>query len=81
MKHLAVAVVLLGVAGSAAEPGAAADAIGNVVRLQGDCYGIAGGVSVALVAGMPVELNETMTTGAGARLELAFDDGTRLTVG
>ena len=71
---------LLVCGGISAAPAAEA-VIGAVARAQGSCAGISDGLRESLSAGSTVHLNETVSTGAGARLELAFEDGTHLTVG
>ncbi len=63
--------------GVAAHPAAAQDAIGSVSRLQG----VATGANEALDVGSSVFLNQEVSTGEEARLELAFADGTQLTLG
>src|SRR5258708_38880738 len=62
-------------------PAAAADAIGNVTRVQGEAEGALGGSLVVLAVGTAIFMNEKLTTGSKARLELTFVDGTRLMVG
>jgi hypothetical protein len=59
----------------------AATAIGTVTRIEGPCEGVVEGGHRELATGFPVHLDEMISTGAGARLELTFDDGTMLTVG
>jgi hypothetical protein len=61
----------------AAGPAISQEAIGAVDRLQGS----ASGGSEPLAVGSPVFLNQEVTTGEAARLELTFDDGTQLTLG
>jgi hypothetical protein len=77
----AIILVLTAVAWPVAAAIAAEPVIGNVARVQGPAVGISGGASESLVAGSDIRLNEKLTTGADARLEVVFDDGTRLTVG
>ena len=61
---------------------AAAEAvIGTVARSEGPCAGVSDGQSESLTGGMAVRLMEKATTGAAGRLEIAFQDGTHLTVG
>ena len=63
-------------------PAAATEAvIGSVVRSEGPCVGVSDGQSESLTGGMAVRLMEKVTTGAAGRLEIAFRDGTHLTVG
>ena len=60
---------------------AAEAVIGAVDRCQGACVGIHGDLRESLTRGVVVRRMETVSTGAGGRLELAFIDGSRLTVG
>jgi hypothetical protein len=60
---------------------AAQEAIGTVSRIQGEASGARGGATRALGLNASVFLNETVSTGAAARLELTFKDNTRLTLG
>lgn len=74
---LAVIVVFAGIpAAFAAEA-----LIGSVVRCEGQCFGANAGTRESLTAGTGVRLMETVSTGAASRLELAFDDGTHVTLG
>ena len=76
-KVFAALLVFCGVpAASAAE-----SVIGSVTRLEGPCSGLGDGYSESLAEGRGVRLMETVSTGAGGRLEIAFVDGTRLTLG
>jgi hypothetical protein len=72
----AFAAVVLSLPAESAEP-----VIGNVLRVEGEATGVSEGASRLLSAGNDVHHNESVTTGADARLELAFADGTHLTVG
>jgi len=65
----------------AAHPAAAADPIGSVTRIQGESTAIVEGASTPLDLGASVFLNQEVSTGEEARLELTFDDGTQLTLG
>ena len=60
---------------------AAQEAIGTVSRIQGEASGTRGGVAQALGLNASVFLNETVSTGAAARLEVTFKDNTQLTLG
>lgn len=62
-------------------PVAAADGIGSVTRVQGEAKGLLGSNAVTLAVGTAIFMNEKLTTGSKARLELTFVDGTKLTVG
>ena len=60
---------------------AAQEAIGVVSRIQGEARGTRGGTTRALGLNASVFLNETVSTGEAARLEVTFIDDTRLTIG
>jgi hypothetical protein len=65
-----------------AQPSLAADTqIGSVTRLQGEATWLSGRTPQPLGVGAPVFTNQKVATGAEARLELTFDDGTQLTLG
>ena len=76
-KVFAILIAFAGVSG----PAAAQAVIGSVVRCAGTCVGVSEGRSESLTSGSVVHLNEKLTTDVGARLEVAFDDGTRVTLG
>jgi hypothetical protein len=59
----------------------AQEAIGAVSRIQGQVSGTSGGVTEALDLKSSVFLNEVVSTGEAARLEVTFSDGTQLTLG
>jgi len=60
---------------------AADDGIGSVTRLQGTGAALVNGAEAALALGSAVFLNQEVSTGVDARLELEFLDGTKLTLG
>lgn len=60
---------------------AAQQAIGTVSRIQGEASGILGGTTIPLSPDASVFLNEVLSTGEAARLEVTFTDSTRLTLG
>lgn len=60
---------------------AAQEAIGAISRIQGKATGARGGATEALDLKSPVFLNEVVSTGEAARLEVTFIDGTQLTLG
>jgi hypothetical protein len=62
-------------------PAAAEDAIGSVSRIQGTSTAIVNGADAPLDVGSSVFLNQEVSTGDAARLELQFLDGTQLTLG
>lgn len=76
--RLWAALVVLAVSGGMAE---ASTPVGEVSRLQGACVGVSEGTTRSLDSGLPVHLQEEISTGDAARLELTFDDGTTLTLG
>ena len=59
---------------------AAQEAIGMVSRIQGEASGILGGTTTPLSPDASVFLNEVLSTGEAARLEVTFTDSTRLTL-
>jgi len=59
----------------------AQEAIGAVSRIQGEASTMRGSATEALALDSAVFLNDVVTTGAAARLEVAFVDGTKLTLG
>jgi hypothetical protein len=77
---VAIVAIAAGLAGLAL-PAAAAAPIGKVTRMQGASEGAVAGFTGALAVNDPVYLDEAVTTGAGARLELTLDDQTTLTLG
>lgn len=80
VKVLAAAAALL--LALAAEPAGAADeAIGSVTRIQGEGHAAVNGGWAPLDLGASVFLNQEVSTGEAARLELTFADGTLLTLG
>lgn len=78
-KIVALATALL--LGLAAGHAAAQEAIGSVSRIQGEASGARDGAAEALGLGSSVFLNQEVSTGEAARLELTFADGTLLTLG
>jgi hypothetical protein len=82
MLRIVVAASLAAFTGIAADLSSAADAqIGAVTRLQGEAFWRAGQTLAQLAIGAPVFENQKVGTGEAARLELTFDDGTKLTLG
>jgi hypothetical protein len=75
---LAVAALFLAFA---AGPAGAAEPIGAVSRLQGTSSAVVDGANAPLDLGASVFLNQEVSTGEAARLELTFSDGTQLTLG
>jgi hypothetical protein len=62
-------------------PAGAASAIGAVSRIQGECTASLNDVLDALSLNSEVFLNQEISTGVGARLELTLSDQTKLTLG
>jgi hypothetical protein len=76
-----VGVLFLAALALAAPRADAADAIGLIDRIAGDCTGTVDGAPRPITGGDAVYLNETVATGPGARIEVVFNDGTRVTLG
>ncbi len=72
------AALLFGIAGGEA---AAQEAIGAVSRIQGEASGTHDGAAEALALDSSVFLDEVVSTGEAARLEVTFTDGTQVTLG
>jgi hypothetical protein len=77
-KTFILGLLLAAVAFGGAE---AATAVGKVNRLAGSADGTTEGRTQALAAGMPIHMDDRISTGAAARLEIGFDDGSMLRVG
>ena len=75
---LAAAAALMALA---AGPASAAEPIGSVSRMQGMSSAVVDGAPAPLDLGASVFLNQEVSTGEEARLELTFADGTQLTLG
>jgi hypothetical protein len=76
---IVIAMTLLSVfAGDRVE---AQEAIGTVSRIQGEASGTRSGATRVLALNTSVVLNETVSTGTAARLEVTFKDNTRLALG
>ena len=59
----------------------AAEQIGQVSRIQAAAQAETDGALRALAPDAPIHLNDIVTTGDGARLEITLIDGSRITVG
>jgi hypothetical protein len=64
-----------------AGPAAAAEIVGAVDRVVGVATATGPGGPVALAAEGPIHFDDLVTTGEAARLQIGFNDGTRLTLG
>ncbi len=80
-RFLVFAAVALAAAFAARASLAADTQIGSVTRIQGEAFWRAGSSLAMLSVGAPIFSNQKVGTGANARLELTFDDGTELTLG
>jgi hypothetical protein len=78
-RLIVIAATLL--AGLASGQAAAQQAIGAVSRIQGQASGAHRGDTRTLSLKTSIFLNEVVSTGEAARLELTFTDNTRLTLG
>ena len=59
----------------------AASPVGSITKIRGAAVGVTAGATSALAVGVAVFLDEALSTGPAARLEVTFDDGTRLAIG
>ncbi len=78
-RLMVVAVILL--SGFAGDQAVAQEAIGSISRIQGEASGTRGAATRPLGLNTSVFLNEAVSTGEAARLEVTFADNTRLTLG
>ena len=81
MLHRVAIIAMALLSGFAGARVAAQETIGTVSRIQGEASGTRGGATRALGLNSSVIPNESVSTGAGARLEVTFKDNTRLTLG
>jgi hypothetical protein len=81
MLHRLIVIAMMLLFGFVSGRAAAQEAIGAVSRIQGEARGTRGGTTRALGLNASVFLNETVSTGEAARLEVTFNDDTRLTIG
>jgi hypothetical protein len=81
MLHRLIVIAMMLLFGFVSGQAAAQEAIGVVSRIQGEARGTRGGTTRALGLNASVFLNETVSTGEAARLEVTFIDDTRLTIG
>jgi hypothetical protein len=81
MLHRLIVIAMMLLFGFVSGQAAAQEAIGAVSRIQGEAHGTRGGTTRALGLNASVFLNETVSTGEAARLEVTFIDDTRLTIG
>jgi hypothetical protein len=81
MLHRPIIIAALILSGLAGGQATAQVAIGTVTRIQGEASGTLGNATRSLGLTTPVSLNEVVSTGDMARLEITFADHTRLTLG
>src|SRR5215510_1013872 len=81
MLHRLVIIAVTLLSGFACDQVAAQEAIGAVNRIHGEASAMRGGATQALGLNASIFLNEVVSTGETARLEVTFTDNTRLTLG
>ena len=81
MLHRPIIIAALILSGLAGKQATAQVAIGAVTQIQGEASGTLGNATRSLGLTTPVSLNEVVSTGDMARLEITFADHTRLTLG
>jgi len=81
MFRLVIVIAVTFLSGFVGAQVAAQEAIGSVSRVQGEARGTRGAATQVLGVNACVFLNEVLSTGAAARLEVTFKDNTRLTLG
>ncbi len=81
MYHRLIVIAAMLLSGLAGGQAAGQNAIGAVSRIQGEASGTRGSTTRALGLNASVFLNEVVSTGEAARLEVTLTDRTRLTLG
>ena len=81
MVHRLIVIAVMLLSGLAGGQATAQEAIGAVTRIQGEASATRGDSTRALRLAASVFLNEVVSTGEAARLEITFADHTRLTLG
>ena len=83
MKHILqiLTVALLAIGSAAFGNVDAQERIGAISRVQATAAALREGLTRPLARGAPVYLSDVITTGPGARLSIAFVDGTSVTLG
>jgi hypothetical protein len=81
MLHRLIVIAVTLLSGFAGGQAAAQEAIGAVSHIQGKASGTHDGATEALDLKSSVFLGEVVSTGEAARLEVAFTDGTQVTLG
>jgi hypothetical protein len=81
MSHRLIVIAVMLLAGLVGRPAMAQEVVGAVTRIQGEASGTRGTATRVLGLTTSVFLNEVISTGEAARLEVTFADNTRLTLG
>lgn len=81
LRHLFVIAFIAAIVVIAQAPARAADAIGRLVKLRGEVAVARAGADQAATAGMALVLHDTVKTGAKARAQIQFADGSTVTLG
>jgi hypothetical protein len=81
MFHRLIVIAVLLLPGFAGGRATAQEVIGAVSRIQGEASGTLGSTTRALSLNASIFLNEVVSTGEAARLEVTFADNTVLTLG
>jgi hypothetical protein len=81
MVHRLIVIAVMLLSGLAGGQATAQEAIGAVTRIQGEASATRGDATRALRLAASVFLNEVVSTGEAARLEITLADNTRLTLG
>jgi len=81
MLHRLIVIVAMLLSGFAGGEAGGQEAIGAISRIQGEASGTRGNVTRPLGLHASVFLDEAVSTGEAARLEVTFADNTRVTLG
>jgi hypothetical protein len=81
LRHLFVIAFITTAIVIAHAPARAADAIAQLAKLRGDVEVTRAGVAQPATAGMALALHDTIKTGAQARAQIRFADGSAVTLG
>jgi hypothetical protein len=81
LHHLFTIAFIAAIVVIAQAPARAADAIGQLVKLRGEVTVTRAGADQPATAGMALALHDTVKTGAKARAQIQFADGSTVTLG
>jgi hypothetical protein len=81
LHHLFTIALIAAIVVIAQAPARAADAIGQLVKLRGEVTVTRAGADQPATAGMALALHDTVKTGAKARAQIQFADGSTVTLG